>query len=167
MTPDAGDKTTLVLGLGNVLLGDEGFGVHVVRKLKECELLGDVRVVEGGVGGFNLLGYLAGVERLIVVDVMMHKSPPGQLLLLMPEAKLEEPGKRLISCHQIGVLELLKMWSLIGEEPEVYLLVTVPERLEWGTELSPTLQSACAEAVEVVKRLCANSVERNYQTCIR
>ena len=167
MTPDAGDKTTLVLGLGNVLLGDEGFGVHVVRKLKECSLPDDAQVVEGGVGGFSLLGYLEGVKRLIIVDVMMRTTPPGQLLLLKLGTELDEPGKRLISCQQIGVLELLKMWSLIGEEPEVYLLVTVPERLEWGTELSPTLQSACAEAVEMVKGLCANSSERNYETCIQ
>ena len=167
MAPSVDNMMTLVLGLGNVLLGDEGFGVHVVRQLQTCELPDDVRVVEGGVGGFSLLGYLEGVKRLIIVDVMMHESPPGQLLLLMPGTKLEEPGKRLMSCHQIGVLELLKMWSLIGKEPEVYLLVTRPESLEWSTELSLPLQTACAEAVEVIKKLCINPVERNYQTCIR
>ena len=167
MIPDADSRTTLVLGLGNVLLGDEGFGVHVARLLQGCSLPDDVRVVEGGVGGFNLLGYLDGVKRLIIVDVMMHESLPGQLLLLKPGTKLDEPGKRLMSFHQIGVLELLKMWSLIGYEPEVYLLVARPECLEWGTELSPALQSACAEAVELIQGLCANAVERNYQTCIR
>jgi hydrogenase maturation protease len=167
MNPNAESRTTLVLGLGNVLLGDEGFGVHVIRQLRGCELPVDVRVVDGGVGGFNLLGYLEGVKRLIIVDVMMHESPPGQLLLLKPGTKLDEPGKRLMSFHQIGILDLLKTWSLIGDEPEVYLLVAVPERLEWSTELSPALQDACAEAVEVIKDLCANSVERNYQICIR
>jgi len=167
MTLNADNKATLVLGLGNVLLGDEGFGVHVVRWLKMCELPHDVRVVEGGVGGFNLLGYLEGVKRLIIVDVMMLESPPGQLLVLKPGTRLDEPGKRLMSFHQIGVLELLKMWSLIGDEPEVYLLVARPECLEWSTELSPALQSACAEAVEIIKGLCANAGERNYQTCIQ
>ena len=167
MISGADNKSTLVLGLGNVLLGDEGFGVHVIRQLEGCELPHDIRVVDGGVGGFNLLGYLEGVARLIIVDVMMHESPPGQLLLLKPGTKLDEPGKRLMSFHQIGVLDLLKTWSLIGDEPEVYLLVTVPERLEWSTELSPALQSACAEAVELIQGFCANSEERNYQTCIR
>ena len=164
---NADNKATLILGLGNVLLGDEGFGVHVAHRLQGCVLPDDVRVVEGGVGGFNLLGYLEGVKRLIIVDVMMHESPPGQLVLLKPGTKLDEPGKRLMSFHQIGVLELLKMWSLIGEQPEVYLLVTRPECLDWNTELSPALQSACAEAVEVIKGLCAKSSERNYETCIR
>jgi hydrogenase maturation protease len=167
MVPNTDARTTLVLGLGNVLLGDEGFGVHVVRQLQTCELPDDVRVVEGGVGGFNLLGYLEGVKRLIIVDVMIYDSPPGQLLLIEPGAELDEPGKRLMSCHQIGVIELLKTWRLIGDEPEVYLLVTRPESLEWNTELSPTVKAACAEAVEVIKKLYINPVERNYQTCIR
>ena len=167
MVPSVDNMTTLVLGLGNVLLGDEGFGVHVVRRLQWCELSHDVRVVDGGVGGFNLLGYLEGVKRLIIVDVMMHDSPPGQLLLIEPGTKLDEPGKRLMSRHQFGVLDLLKTWRLIGDEPDVYLLVTRPESLEWSTELSPSMQAACAEAVEVIKKLYINSVERNYQTCIR
>ncbi|MBL7209032.1 MAG: hydrogenase maturation protease, partial [Dehalococcoidia bacterium] len=67
MTKSTGDGTTMVLGVGNLLLGDEGFGVHVVRRLKERKLPGHVRVEEGGVGGFNLLGYLDGVKRLLVV----------------------------------------------------------------------------------------------------
>ena len=167
MIPNTDNRTTLVLGLGNVLLSDEGFGVHVVRRLQGCALPHDVRVVEGGVGGFNLLGYLDGVKRLILVDVMIHSSPPGQLVLIEPGTKLEEPGKRLVSCHQIGVLELLKMWSLIGDEPDVYLVATTPQSLEWGMELSPALQAACAEAVEVIKKICINSAERNYQICIR
>ena len=167
MTLNADNRTTLVLGLGNVLLSDEGFGVHVVRRLRECELPEDVRVVEGGVSGFNLLGYLEGVRRLILVDVMIHSSPPGQLVLLEPGAKLDEPGKRLVSCHQIGVLELLKLWSLIGDEPDIYLVATTPQSLEWGMELSPALQAACVEAVEVIKELCINSAERNYQVCIQ
>jgi hydrogenase maturation protease len=167
MNTNADNRSTLVLGLGNILLGDEGFGVHVVRRLQGCGLSDAVRVVEGGVGGFNLLGYLEGVKRLIIVDVMIYDSPPGQLLLIENGNNLDEPGKRLMSCHQIGVLELLKTWSLIGEMPEVYLLATVPERLEWNTELSPALQTACARAVEVIKRLCVNSTERNYAKCIR
>jgi len=167
MTLNTDSRTALVLGLGNVLMGDEGFGVHVAHRLQMCELPHCVRVVEGGVGGFNLLGCLEGVKRLIIVDVMMHESPPGQLVLLKPGTKLDESGKRLMSFHQIGVLELLKMWSLIGDEPEIYLLVTRPESLEWSTELSPALQAACTEAVEIIKDLCIKSVERNYQICIR
>lgn len=161
MTGDAENGATMVLGLGNLLLGDEGFGIHVVRCLRDVKLPGNVRVVEGGVGGFNLLGHLDGVKRLLVVDVMMMDSPPGKLHVLTQEPV--EPGKQIISFHQVGVLELMSMWRLLGNEPEVTFLVTCPERMEWGTELSPPLQSAVDEASKLIQGLCVDFSERSYQ----
>ncbi|MFC1931541.1 hydrogenase maturation protease [Chloroflexota bacterium] len=151
------DKTMLVLGIGNEIMGDEGFGVHVVRKLKEVNLPGYVRVEEGGVGGFNLLGQLEGIERLIVVDVMMMDSPPGELRLLKPGAELREPGKTILSFHQVGVLELVQMWGLLGHEPEIEYLVTRPEKIEWGTSLSPSLQGAVTRATKWLIELCLDN----------
>src|SRR3989304_932886 len=110
----ANGRTTLVLGLGNILLGDEGFGVHVARRLKQLKLPDDVRVEEGGVGGFNLLGCLEGVDRLIVVDATMLDSPPGELRLLKPGPDFREPGKNIESFHQGGVIELVRLWGLLG-----------------------------------------------------
>ena len=108
---DAGTspETTLILGVGNIIMGDEGFGVHVVRRLKEMEPPVNVRIEEGGVGGFNLLGLQDGIDRLIVVDVMMIDKPLGEVLLFKPDATLVEPGKKIISFHQVGVLELAQM----------------------------------------------------------
>lgn len=154
MTENTRNGITMVLGLGNLLLGDEGFGIHVVRRLRGMELPSHIKVVEGGVGGFNLLGHLDGVKRLLVVDVMMMESPPGELQLFWSGSKLKEPGKRILSFHQVGVLELMQMWELLGYEPEVIFLVTRPEKVEWGTELSPPLQSAVSEATELIQHLC-------------
>jgi hydrogenase maturation protease len=157
--------TTLVLGLGNILMRDEGFGVHVVRQLKEIELPNHVRMQEGGVGGFNLLGYLEGVERLIVVDVMMLPSPPGELHVIKPGPELAEPGKIILSFHQVGVLDLVQMWRLIGYEPETIFLVTRPQKIEWGTELSPPLQLAVGKATEMLQELCTNLTKRSQRLC--
>ena len=159
------NETTLVLGLGNLLMGDEGFGIHVVRRLKEVELPSYVRVEEGGVGGFNLLGYLEGVQRLIVVDVMMLPSPPGEIKLVKPSPELAEPGKVILSFHQVGVLDLVQMWSLIGYEPETIFLVTRPQKIEWSTELSPPLQLAACQATGVIQELCANFIGRSQRLC--
>lgn len=150
-------KTVLVLGVGNEIMGDEGFGIHVVRKLKKVTLPGYVRVEEGGVGGFNLLGQLEGIERLIVVDVMMIDSPPGELRLLKGGSGLCEAGKTILSFHQVGVLELVQMWGLLGYEPEIEFLVTRPEKIEWGTSLSPSLRDAVNEAVKWLKALCLDN----------
>jgi len=147
-------RQTLVLGLGNEIMGDEGFGVHVVRRLRQAKLPGHVRIEEGGVGGFNLLGQLEGIERLIVVDVMIMDCPPGELRLLKPGPELSEPGKTIVSFHQVGVMELVKMWGLLGYEPEIEFLVTKPEKIEWGMSLSPPLQKAVGKAVEFLEGLC-------------
>jgi len=156
---DVEGEATLVLGLGNLLLGDEGFGIHVVRRLQQVALPENVKVVEGGVGGFNLLGYLEGVKRLLVVDVMMIDAPPGKLHILKQTP--EEPGKRIVSFHQVGVLEIIQMWRLLNDEPEVTFVVTRPQRMEWNTELSSPLQSAVDEASRLVQNLCVDSRERS------
>lgn len=163
------NSSTLILGLGNILLGDEGFGVHVAQRLKEADFTSNIKVEEGGVGGFNLLGHLENVERLLVVDVMMLDAPPGQLFLMKPGPDFVEPGKNIISFHQVGVIELVKMWGLLGYEPEIFFLVTRPEKLEWSTSLSPSLQHASEEAFELIKKLCLNNfteLERSRDLCI-
>jgi hydrogenase maturation protease len=81
--------TTLIMGLGNVLLGDDGFGVHVIRHLKETVLPDNIRLIEGGVGGFNLLGYLEGVQRLVIVDAMIVDLTLGEVCLFQPGERLK------------------------------------------------------------------------------
>ncbi len=160
MTEKPAPGTTLVLGLGNLLLGDEGFGIEVARRLKEAKLPSYVRVEEGGVGGFNLLGYLDGVARLLIVDAMMTDLPPGELLLFKPGATFGEPGKRILSFHQVGAWELVQMWGLLGYEPETFFLVTRPEKLEWSMELSPPVQIAAGRAVNLIVEMCQENFAR-------
>jgi hydrogenase maturation protease len=160
--------TTLIMGVGNVLLGDEGFGVHVARRLKQMGLPGNVKIEEGGVGGFDLLGHLDGVTRLLVVDVMMADIPPGEVRLLKLGPELAEPGKTILSFHQVGILELIRMWSLIGPEPDTYLLVSRPQNLGISMELSPLLQNAADKAVRMVEILVHNEftgLERSGYLC--
>ena len=163
---DTGRGKTLVLGLGNILMGDEGFGIEVVRRLKEAGLPAHVAAFEGGVGGFNLLGQLEGIEKLIVVDTMMMESPPGELKVLRPGPEVSEPGKEIISFHQVGVLDLLQMWSLIGRPPETFFLVTRPEKLEWGQGLSPALKTAVDRAQDMIRELCPSQSARSDVPCM-
>jgi hydrogenase maturation protease len=161
-------ETTLILGVGNTIMGDEGFGVCVARRLKEMELPGNAIVEEGGVGGFNLLGSLEGVKRLVVVDVMMIDMPSGDVRLFRPGPDFSEPGKKIISFHQVGILELVQMWGLLGYEPEIFFLVTRPEKLEWGMELSPSVQTAMDKAIKLIEELSRHNfagLERSQSLC--
>jgi len=160
--------TTLVLGVGNIIMGDEGFGVHVVRRLREAGLPPDVKVEEGGVGGFNLLGSLEGIQRVIVVDVMMADIASGEVCLFKPGPGFREPGKNIVSFHQVGVLELVRMWGLLDYEPEIFFLVARPEKLDWGTELTPNLDTAANKAVRLLGEICRDNfaaLERSVSLC--
>ena len=83
----------MVLGIGNIIMGDEGFGLHVIRRLKEIGMPDNIILEEGGVGGFELLGNLQGVDKLVVVDIMMLPLPPGELKVFEPGNPPTEPGK--------------------------------------------------------------------------
>ena len=160
---------TLIMGLGNELLGDEGFGIHVARRLKQVRLPGHVKIAEGGVGGFDLLGYLDGVTRLLVIDVMVADMPPGDLRLIKLGPELTEPGKTILSFHQVGVLDIIRMWSLIGTEPDTYLLVTRPQSLGVCMELSPLLRNTAEQAVSMIEQLVHGKfrgLERSGYLCI-
>jgi hydrogenase maturation protease len=162
------DKSTLILGLGNVLLSDEGFGVHVVKRLQGLSLPVGVKVVEGGVGGYNLLGYFKDIERLLVVDAMILDSRPGELVLFQPGPNFKDAGQNALSFHQTGIMELVQMWNLLGNEPEVFFLVTRPEKLEPGLTLSPSLEKAVQPAVQMILKLCQNrftGLERSAELC--
>ena len=151
-------KITLILGAGNIAAGDEGFGVHVARRLGKMDLPPDVKVVEGGVGGFDLLGHLEGVGRLIVVDIIALEKPPGELFLFKPGGTSIEPGKKVVSFHQVGVLELIQIAAVIGLDPEVFVLATPPETMNWSFELS----GALSKAADATALFLKNMADENF-----
>jgi hydrogenase maturation protease len=163
------NKPTLILGLGNLLLGDEGFGVHVAQHLQTCELPENTRVVEGGVGGYNLLGYLKGIHRLLVVDAMMIDAEPGELILFKPGPHFKDNEQNGLSFHQTGIMELVQIVKLLGHEPEVFFLVSRPEKIEPCMVLSPRLQKSVEPAAQMILKLCHNrftGLERSAELCI-
>jgi hydrogenase maturation protease len=154
VTENARPETTLILGVGNIIMGDEGFGVHVARALKSTGLPTGVRVEEGGVGGFNLLGLLDGIKRVIVIDAMNIDLPPGAVRLFGPVSNPGRTEHPIISFHQVGIPELARLWGLLYEKAEVYFLVTAPQTLAWSTELSTAVQEAAVKAAGLINELC-------------
>ncbi|MDV2989656.1 MAG: hydrogenase maturation protease [Dehalogenimonas sp.] len=140
-------EQTLILGIGNVIMSDEGFGIHVLRDLKQYTFPDHIRLHDGAVAGFDLLGYLEGVERLVIVDVMITDLEPGEIGWMEMDARFNAPNKTDLSFHQIGIIELLQIAELIGYKPRVQFLVTRPEKLEWGFELTPKARQAADKAV--------------------
>ncbi len=128
---------TLVLGLGNILLRDEGVGVRVVQALERMTLPPDVEVFDGATAGLDLLDVLAGRRKVVVIDAIAGDSPPGTVLRLTPD-DLATRCEQGISLHDIGLLEALALTKQLGDAPEEVVIIGVkPNDVECGLELSP------------------------------
>ena len=138
-----------VLGIGNILLTDEGFGVRVIEKLfDEYEFPDNVAVVEGGVLGIHLLGTLSKTDHLIVVDAVKNKQPPGTLYRM----EKEELPERIVmknSLHQTDFLETLTLCEMIDKAPQtIVVLGAEPEDIvTHSVELTPVVAGQVDETV--------------------
>lgn len=143
--------TTLVIGLGNPLRGDDGVGSRIIEELEGLELPDGVMVVEGGTAGLGLIGLMEGYQRVIVVDAADMGHPPGRVVRFTPpevQLKTVEPA---LSPHEIGLWEVLALAETLEVIPaEVVIIGIQPSRLGEGAELSPEVERAIPQAIRTV-----------------
>jgi hydrogenase maturation protease len=140
-------KKTLVLGLGNVLMGDEGIGVHVVRALEKHSLSADIECLDGGTGGFVLLEPLQNADRIILIDAAADGNPLGTVTRTTPRFSHDYPPT--LTAHDIGVKDLLDVFYIQGGGPDVVLYaITIDPQQPISMELSAGAAKAADEAVE-------------------
>lgn len=155
-----------VVGLGNLILSDEGVGVHVVRRLDEAYSFPDgVMLIDGGTSAIDLLDQLVEAEHIIFIDAAQTGGPPGSIVALQG-ARLPVWFRERMSPHQIGLADLLATLSLMDHTPESVTLIGIePQSMELGTELTPHIDAAAGEALlKVLEKLAAlgvRAVERS------
>ncbi len=139
----------LILGLGNILLRDEGLGVRAVERLAATyDLPENVEVLDGGTLGLDLLPRLDGVDALLLVDAVRAGRPPGTLVRLEGDSIQAALGVKM-SVHQVGLQELLAVSAFQGSQPpRVVLLGLEPDAIEWGLELTPPIAAGIAALME-------------------
>ncbi len=159
------DDKLLILGLGNVICGDDGVGVAAVERLaREYELPEGVEALDGGTLGLSLLHFAADADDLLLVDAIRADAPAGTLVRLEGDAVAPAVRERL-SVHQIGVADLLEGLRLLDAYPRrVTLLGLVPETLELQVGLSPAVAAGLPDLVSEV----VGEVGRlGYPLCLR
>ncbi len=131
---------SLVLGVGNLLLSDEGLGIHAIRRLVEMDCLpGDVEIIDGGTAGLNLLYYLEGVDYLVIIDAVETGLPPGSIIRLAGD-RIPAYMALKVSPHEITLPDFLAAARLRDLYPkEVVVWGMQPALLDVGIELSPAL----------------------------
>lgn len=142
----------LLLGIGNLLWADEGFGVRCAEKLAaEWQLPAGVQVMDGGTQGLYLLPYIQAARRLIVFDAVDYGLAPGTLKVVEGEAVPRFMGAKKMSLHQTGFQEVLAVAALTGQSPQDLLLIGVqPEELDdYGGSLRPSVRACLDEAVGI------------------
>lgn len=150
-----GGSRVVILGIGNVLLGDEGVGVHVIRQLEtQAEPLPPgVVPVDGGTLGIELLPVVQDAVALILVDAVSIGSEPGSVQTFRGE-EIETRLSRHVSPHQVGSADLIGVARLLGVLPRQTALVGIqPERIAFDLELSAPVRNALSGAIRAVREL--------------
>lgn len=144
------DDGILVLGIGNLLMGDEGVGVHAVRALVAAGLPPGVTVVDGGTGGFHLLGWLQAFDRIVMIDATLDERPAGTVSVTEPRYPADFP--RTLTAHDVGLRDLVEAAALMGATPSIRLVTVSIDALQpMDTELSPAVKAALPEVVTTVR----------------
>ena len=142
----------LVLGIGNLLMGDEGVGVVAVHRLQGTPLPPGVTLLDGGTGSFQLLSWLAGQEAVILIDASADARPPGTVCVLEPRFASDFP--RSLTAHDIGLRDLIEAASLLEALPPVFLVtVSVAELQSMQIGLSEAVAASLPRIVEQVRSL--------------
>ncbi|GAB6270802.1 MAG: HyaD/HybD family hydrogenase maturation endopeptidase [Smithellaceae bacterium] len=154
------NRVTL-LGIGNILMGDEGFGVHFVRWFsKRYRTTDDVRIVDGGTLGYALLDIICSCDHLFVVDVLKVQDIPGSIYrFTKEEMELHMPPPT--SAHEVTFPDVLFKTELMGESPETIFLCIVPQNYkDMNLEMNPFLYEKFSD---VEKLLLAELGKLNIQ----
>ncbi len=147
------NKHVLVLGVGNILLSDEGVGVHIVHKLENTGLPSEIEIVDGGTGGFELIGFFKNKKKVFIIDCIETDAPAGSMILAMPD-ELALQWQPSVSVHQKGLQELLAQAKVLYPLLEIFIIGIVPEnKCKLSLNLSPTLESTLDDLVNKVSKI--------------
>lgn len=149
----------LILGIGNLLMGDEGLGVHFVRQMETLSLPDGVELLDGGTGGFHLMEHFENHPVVILVDATMDGAPAGTISLIEPRFAADFPPA--LSSHDIGLRDLVEGLAILGRLPKMYLYtVSVAEIQPQCITLSPTVKAALTPLQKQVFDLVQELQER-------
>ena len=144
----------LVMGVGNVLMGDEGVGVHAVRALEAMHWPPHVCLLDGGTGGFHLLSTFGECDVLIMIDATLDDRTPGTVSVLEPRYAKDFP--RALSAHDIGLKDLVESAAILGMMPRVILVtISVTDLQPMQMTMSPAVDASLPQVVDIVTQQIA------------
>ncbi len=139
----------LILGLGNLVLKDEGVGIHTVQKIQETGVPPGTDILDGGTGGIFMIGTLQQYDHVIMIDATLDANPPGTVRRLKPKYSTDYP--RLMSAHEVGLKDMIDAMIMQECIPDIDLvIVSARDVQEIGMQLSPPVEKALPEIMSTV-----------------
>lgn len=152
---------TLIIGIGNSLMTDDGAGVHVIDRLSQADLPDRVQLVDGGTLGFALLEMVESAQRLIVVDAAQLDAEPGTVQSFRNrEMDVYLTSRKRSSVHEVNLLDIMSAAKFRGLMPREYALVGIqPAHVDWGSEPTEPVARGVAEATRLILDMIEEQVE--------
>lgn len=149
-------KSTLILGVGNYLMGDEGVGVHVIQELAKLKLPDYIDILDGGTGGFLLLNCLEAYKNVIFVDATMDGNNAGTVSLLRPKFASDFPSA--LSVHDLGLKDMIEALYLTDSTPNMHLFTisiqeVVPMTVDLSSEVNGVIPNVITQIIELTDQL--------------
>ena len=144
----------LIMGVGNLIMGDEGVGIHVIKELEKSPLPDNVDLLDGGTGGFHLLSYLQNYPLVIMIDATLDQNPEGTVKTIKPKFASDFP--KALSAHDIGLKDLLEAVTLLDKLPEMYLItISIKDLSRMSVELSSIISETIPAVIKELRSILA------------
>lgn len=143
-------KNTVVIGIGNILLKDDGVGVYVIRQLENENLSSTIELVDGGTSTLDTLSYFLEYNKIIIVDCLKAGHKPGTIYKINPE-DIKNYKKENLSIHDVQILDVVKMANMMGKFPEVVIFGIEPQVICLDTEMSENMKNKIPEIIKHIK----------------
>jgi hydrogenase maturation protease len=144
-------RKVLILGVGNLLLGDDGFGVHLINSLADTPFPPNVQVQEAGTVSHQLIPLFRELDHLIIIDVVEAGDTPGSIFRFSPE-DLQYTKEQMVSLHQISLIDVLTMAELTGGRPKTVIIGVQPKDVSnWSLELTEPVKAVIPKVKELIR----------------
>ncbi len=145
-------KKIMVVGIGNLLMQDDGVGVHAIRILEELGLPEEIGLIDGGTHSYDLVDIFCESNKLIIVDAMQAGGEPGTIYRApLEELGLKEADNDCISLHQLHFVDAMHMVNLLGHQPQAIVFGVEPAAVDLGLELSPEVAKKMPRLIELIQ----------------
>lgn len=144
-------KPIKIIGIGNILMGDDGVGIYAVEELSERIEKRDIEVIDGGTGGYNLLSILEQSKKVIFIDAVDMGLPPGTIKRFLPEQlKAVISTNRGYSLHKTDITDVIRMASLLGVVPQFVIFGVQPKTIREEIGISEEVKRRIPELINLV-----------------